>query len=127
MVPKAARDLIMREFVRTQLVGLTMRLFVNQHQPQETDATADYREASGGGYAPKRLDATAWRIEGESATAEVSWAFTGPAGKVYGQYVTSPSGQLFLAERFRPPGGYDVLRAGDVIRGSVTFTLRQPS
>lgn len=104
----------------TTVENLTYRLFTNNIPPAETDTTAAYTEAAGGGYAPKALTGASWSVSGgspgEATYAPQTWTFSGPLtgnAVIYGYFVTrSTTGDLILAEAFAPftPGA-----AGDTL------------
>lgn len=91
-------------------LGLTLRLFVNDRLPCETDQPKDYVEASFPGYKHIRLAGSAWTVvEGDglrtpthAVAAEQSFRRTsaGAPANVYGWYLTLPSGKVYCAERF---------------------------
>lgn len=87
---------------------LTLRLYVNDKTPVDTDVTSDYVEASGGGYAPKTLINGSWTINtandpSDAVYPQQTFTFSGPLtgnAKIYGYFVTNADGVLIWAERF---------------------------
>lgn len=107
--------------------NLVLRLFTNNVTPGETDTAATYTEASGNGYAAQPLTAASWTVaEGaptEATHPEVTFAFTGALGNVYGYYVTqATSGKLMWAERFTG-APFNIANNGDQIRVTPKLTL----
>lgn len=83
---------------------LTVRLFGNDVRP--TRAGGSLVEVSGGGYAPRRVGVTAWRMDTEDgdmgAISETqTFGFTGEGPTVYGYYVTpdDDASLVLMAER----------------------------
>lgn len=88
--------------------NLVYRLFTNNITPSETDTTATYTEAAGGGYTALTTTGATWTITLGNPTSatypQLSYNFTGPlnaSASVYGYFVTrASSGDLVLAETF---------------------------
>lgn len=88
--------------------NLVYRLFTNNITPSETDTTATYTEAAGGGYGSIALTGANWSVTGGApsvaAYAQQTWAFTGALTgnpTIYGYFATrATSGDLVLAETF---------------------------
>jgi len=86
----------------------TLCLFATNVSPAETDVTASYTEAAGGGYAAKSLTGASWTItEGapsDGTAAQQTWTFTGALTTnptVFGYFVKqTTSGILMWAEAF---------------------------
>lgn len=87
--------------------NLTLKLFVTDVTPADTQITSAYTEAVGGGYAAKTLSAASWTIQTTAGIAEGVYAdqvftFTGalttnPA--VYGYFVVDADNTLIWAEK----------------------------
>ena len=105
LVPNAAEAIIMENFLnKTAPQDLVLKLYSSDTTPAETDTVATYTETSGGGYTDEALTAATWTVTpGNPTTAaypEITFAFTGAAGNVYGYYlVQAVSGELVWAER----------------------------
>ncbi len=108
--------------------SLRLRLFSNNVTPGETDTSATYTEVTGSGYASVLLTAANWVLtEGaptEAAYPEVTFAFTGAAGNVYGYYITGEtSGKVRWAERFTS-APFNVTASGDQIKVTPKITAQ---
>ena len=74
---------------------LTLKLFCNNITPGDTDTTATYTEASGGGYAAVSLTNGSWTVSNvggieQAAYTQQIFTFTGPLTTnvtIYGYYV----------------------------------------
>ncbi len=106
----------------------TLRLFVNNVTPSDTDTSATYTEMSTHSYSAKTLTAASWSISQVSGVAEAAYAqqvfsFTAAAPvTVYGYIVTdNTDGVLLWAETF--DGGKVIEHAGDEIKITPKFTL----
>lgn len=88
--------------------NLVYRLFATNITPAETDTTATYTEASGGGYSAITLTGSSWTVTAgnpsTAAYAQQTYTFTGALttnATIYGYYVTrATTGDLVLAETF---------------------------
>lgn len=88
--------------------NLVYCLFANNITPSETDTTATYTEAAGGGYSSKTLTGASWTVTGGAPSAATyaaqTWTFTGVLTTnptVYGYFVKrATSLDLVLAETF---------------------------
>jgi hypothetical protein len=114
----------------TQPQTLELRLFSNNKVPAKTDVTADYTEVSGYGYAAVTLTPNDFvYTPGDPSTAafpQITFAFTGAAGAIYGYYVVqATSGLLIFANRFAN-APITVLNNGDEIRILLTLSLNNP-
>lgn len=101
--------------------NLTLKLFVNDVTPADTDTAATYTEASGGGYAAKTLTNGSWTVAtgndpSDAVYADQAFVFTGPLTTnltVYGYYVEDADGVLQWSERlgstFTPENNGDSL------------------
>ena len=111
-VPQDGEELALRNFLNaTAPQNQTLRLFVNNITPAETDTAATYTEATGGGYASKSLTGANWTFTGTSPTeaaynAQQTFTFTGALTTnptIYGYYlVQTTSGILMWAETSTP-------------------------
>lgn len=91
--------------------GLWLRLYTNQHIPESGDTADSYQEPLGGGYQPILIPYEAWTIaDGEAVSDEMVFTFDGPAGMVYGYFLTGSDGSFITAyaadepERIRAEG-----------------------
>lgn len=108
-----------------------VRLFVNDVEPLKTgDLAARYEEAKGQGYAPIKLP-DRWRlIEADDGavmfeTAEVTFEFTGPLGRVYGVFYTDDLGDFVAARRFEGEDApFRISHRGDRIFETSRFLIR---
>jgi hypothetical protein len=95
--------------------NLSLRLYVNDKVPADTDVAADYTEMSTLGYAAKTLTGASWTVTPGDPAVGVYAAQTfefdaGTPVAVYGYFVLGAvSGRLRWAERFP---------AGQVVGGS---------
>jgi hypothetical protein len=102
--------------------NLTLKLFVNNVTPGDTDTASTYTVAVGGGYADKTLNMGSWTITpandpSDAVYAEQTWTFTGALTTnttIYGYYVVDADGILQWAERlassFTPANNGDQLK-----------------
>lgn len=107
--------------------NLILQLFTSDTTPAETDTEATYTEASGNGYAEEVLTPANWTTTTgaptESVYPQVTFAFTGALGNVYGyMLVQVTSGKLVWSERFTN-GPYNVQNNGDEIKVTPKITL----
>jgi hypothetical protein len=103
----------------------TLRLFANDVTPREGATAEDFVEFEGGGYLPKPVRAGMWSVDAERVghLAEQRWVFDGPAGIVYGWYVTCDvDGTLRFASRLRN-GPQQIFSRGDNLGVDVSFSL----
>lgn len=122
-------------FKREHVTGtdLTLKLFVNNRTPADTDIAASYVEAVGGGYAAKTLavaDCTVESVDGicHAVFPMQTFAFTGPLTTntvVYGAYVVDADNNMIFAEAsaaYTPAadGEYDVLPKFQLSKGTPT-------
>jgi hypothetical protein len=106
----------------------SLKLFVNNVTPADTDVASTYTEMSTLGYAAKTLAKANWSIAQNGGAAEGSypeqtWTFTsGTAVTVYGYYVVGAvSGTLLYSELF---GAAKVVQnTGDTIKITPKITL----
>lgn len=93
---------------KTAPENLVYCLFTNNITPAETDTTATYTLAAGGGYADKTLTGASWAVTGgapsAAAYAAQTWTFSGAltaGATIYGYFAKrATSGDLVLAETF---------------------------
>lgn len=102
--------------------NFTLKLFISNTTPADTDTAVTYTEASGGGYAAKTLTNGSFTVTpandpSDAVYAEQTWTFTGAlsgSATVYGYFVIDADGVLQWAERlgaaFTPTTNGDVLR-----------------
>jgi hypothetical protein len=109
-----AEAMLKRYFKNVQPAGgvdLTLRLFVTDITPSDSDSASDYTEATGGGYAAKTLLSSNWTVDIYESIARAVYAnqvftFTGPLAtnpSIYGCYVTDADGVLVFAEKAPSP------------------------
>lgn len=111
MVPDVGADEFLKVyFNNTRPAGgnnLTMKLFVNDVTPADTNTAGSFTEATGGGYVSKTLTNGSWTITvghdpSDATYAAQTWTFTGPLTTnttVYGYFVTDADGTLIFADR----------------------------
>lgn len=107
---------------RSSPQDLVLRLYVNDHTPEDADVAESYVEASGSGYEPIKLSGANWSAptqqgaHSEIEYAEQVFVFSGGIGRVFGYYMArETNGLLALAERFTD-GPYDIRNNGDRIK-----------
>lgn len=109
LVPNSGEVIALSYLVnKQQPENLVYRYFTNNITPSETDMTASYTEAAGGGYAAMTLAGASWTLTpgapSVAAYAQQTTTFSGPLsgnGTIYGYFVTrAGSGDLVLAETF---------------------------
>jgi hypothetical protein len=108
--------------------NLTMRLFTNNYTPVDTSTSANFTEASGGGYASKTLTNGSWTVSNvggiaQAAYAQQTFTFTGAlsgSATIYGYYVTDADGVLVYAEAQAP---YAPANNGDNITCTPVFQM----
>ena len=109
--------------------NLTLKLFVNDVTPADTDTVATYTEAVGGGYVSATLISTSFTtstVAGivQAAYAQQQFIFTGPLTTnlaVYGVYVVDADGVLICAER--APSIYTPTNNGDMYAVTPVFQI----
>lgn len=87
--------------------NLTMKLFVTDVTPADTDTAASYTEAVGGGYTSKPLVSTSFDVTTvggivQASYAQQQFAFTGPLTtntSIYGVFIVDADGVLICAEK----------------------------
>ena len=112
--------------------NLTLKLFCNNITPADTDTTATYTEATGGGYAAITLTNGSWTVSNvggieQAAYALQTFTFTGPLTTnttIYGYYIidaaVSPNvvtAQLLNAP-FTPVNNGDKQQVTPIVQGS---------
>lgn len=106
-VPAVGEALALKNFFNnTAPQEQTLKLFVTNITPAETDTAVTYTEAVGGGYSAKALAGASWTFTGtspvEAAYAQQTWTFTGPLttnGTIFGYFVVQAvSGILMFSE-----------------------------
>lgn len=109
--------------------NLTLKLFVNDVSPSDTDTAATYTEAVGGGYAAAVLNAASFAVSSVSGIVQAAYAqqqfvFTGPLTtnlNIYGAYVVDADGIIICAER--APSPYAPVNSGDMYVITPVFQL----
>jgi hypothetical protein len=89
---------------------LTLKLFSNNHTPDDEDDISDYDEVTGGGYTDIDLSFANWVVTPGAPSVAVYTDFqdfnftgaTGGPGSIYGYYIVNPANILMWAERFDP-------------------------
>lgn len=109
---------------RAQLLALiertlTLRLYTNEVNVNDSVKLGDFVEAAGGGYEAKTLATKDWKIHGrlgdELAThPSVAWEFTGRVGWVHGIYLVDEQSELILEVYQLEPPEF-IRQAGDEI------------
>jgi hypothetical protein len=126
-VPDVGENRILEALVnRTAPENLSLRLFINNITPSDTDTTATFTQAGFPGYAAITLTGASWNAaSGGSITysAQQSWTCSGSStDDVYGYYVVQvTSGILLWAERDGAAPAA-VRNSGDVIRVTPTIS-----
>jgi hypothetical protein len=127
----AAEVVALKNYVNnTAPESLVLRLYSNNRSPAKTDAVGDYTEVSGNGYSSVTLDPADFVFTSGDPTSaaypQVTFTFTGPAGNIYGYYVTrATTGDLQFANRFSN-APINIANNGDEIRITLTITLNNP-
>lgn len=113
---------------KTAATAWTLRLFVNNHTPVNSDTEAQYTEAAGGGYAAIALTASNWVTTPGSPTSSAypqqTFTFTGALTTnptIYGYYVTNAGGKLLYAELLPQP--FTPANPGDNVQVTPQLTL----
>ncbi len=127
----AAEQVALENFInKTAPENLVLRLYSDNQTPSKTDVAGDYTEVSGNGYSAVTLTPGNFVMTpGDPSSAaypQVTFAFTGAAGNVYGYYVTrATTGDLMFANRFSN-APINIANNGDEIRITLTITLNNP-
>ena len=102
--------------------NFTIKLFVIDVTPADTNTAATYTEATGGGYASKTLTNGSFTVTvgndpSDAVYAQQVWTFTGALTTnptIYGYYVVDADGTLLWAEKlaasFTPANNGDELK-----------------
>lgn len=109
--------------------NLTLKAFVSNTTPADTDTAGTYTEAAGGGYSAKTLTNGSWTITvgndpSDAVYAQQTWTFTGALTTnptIYGYYVVDADGVLIWAERLG--ASYTPTTNGDQLSVTPTFQL----
>ena len=127
-VPNQAEAILLSNLLNVSAPqDLVVKLYNSDTTPAETDTVATYTEIYGGGYADVTLVPGDWVITPGTPTLaahpEITFAFTGSVGNIYGYYVVQAiSGDLVWAERFTN-GPFNIQNNGDEIRITPNITL----
>lgn len=127
-VGNAAEVIFLNYIVNKDAVeDIVIHLYGNDYVPVETDIIGNYTEISGGGYTDVTLTPANWTVTAGTPSSadypQITWAFTGTVGNVYGYYLTRQTGgELMWAERFTN-GPFNIQNNGDVIRVTPRLTL----
>lgn len=126
-----AETLALKNFLNVQAAeNIVIKLYSNDKTPGHTDVVGDYTEVSGGGYASESLTAASWSVSSgnpsQAQYPQITFAFTGAAGNVYGYYAVGAStNKLLWADRF-PNAPINIANNGDQIKVTITVTLNNP-
>lgn len=126
-----AETVALKNFLNIQPAeNITIKLYSNNRTPGHGDVLSNYTEVIGGGYAAIPLAASSWSVStGDPSQAQypqISFAFTGSAGNVYGYYAVGVSSNTLLwADRF-PNAPIVIANNGDQIKVTITVTLNNP-
>lgn len=109
--------------------NLTLKLFVNNITPGDTDTAGTYTEAAGGGYAVKTLTAANFSISAvsniiQAAYTAQTFTFTGALTTnptIYGYFVVDADGVLIYAEK--ASAAYTPANNGDAFTMTPVFQL----
>ena len=79
VVPNSAEDMALKAWLNHTAQGENqlLRLYVNDITPSETDSTATFTAAAGGGYADIALTGSSWVVSGGASYAQQTFTFTG--------------------------------------------------
>lgn len=129
VIPTASENKLLEFMLGKSVPGdQTLRLYVNNIAPSDTDVPATYTEMSTHGYVAKTLTKANWTVAQSGAVAEgtqpvQTWTFTAAvAVLVYGYFVIdSTTGLLVWSERFA--SAKSVALAGDQIIITPKITL----
>jgi len=110
---------------------LVVKLFTNDYTPVDTDTTAQYTEAAGGGYVTKTLANGSWTITvgndpSDGVFAEQIWTFTGPLSGnaiIYGYYIVDNNGSGVLVWAERLAASFQPSQNGDQLKITPKFQL----
>lgn len=133
VVPDQAEVIGLQYFLNvTSPTNLTLRLFVDNTTPGDTDTEASGYTEFGAtmSYVAVALTPGSWVITpgapgvSPAAYPMVTWTFTagGPVS-AYGYFVTRADGKLMWAERFTPTTPFTVTNVGDKIDVTLNITL----
>lgn len=109
--------------------NLTLKLFVNNVTPSDTDTVATYTEAAGGGYVAATLTPESFTVSTvtgivQAAYVQQQFVFTGPLtanATIYGAYIEDADGVLICAERALSQ--YTPVNNGDIYAATPIFRL----
>lgn len=109
--------------------NFTLKLFVSNTTPADTDTAGTYTEAAGGGYAAKTLTNGSFTITvgndpSDAVYAIQTWTFTGALTTnptIYGYYVVDSDGVLQWAERLG--ASFTPATSGDQLSVTPKFQL----
>jgi len=110
---------------------LVIKLFTNDYTPVDTDTTAQYTEAAGGGYVSKALANGSWTITvaddpSDAVFAEQTWTFTGPLTgnpTIYGYYIVDNNGSGVLVWAERLAANFTPSQNGDLLKITPKFQM----
>ena len=109
-VPTAGEQAMLKDALgKTTPGALTLKLFVNDITPADTDVAATYTEMNTLGYTPKSLAMATWAVAQNGAVAQATytaqtWTFTaGTPVTIYGYYVVGADSIIRWSERFDAP------------------------
>lgn len=127
-VPAAGEIAMLKDALgKTTPAALTLKLFVNDITPGDSDVAGTYTEMSTLGYASKSLATATWAVAANGAVAQATyaaqtWTFTaGAAVTVYGYYVVGADAVIRWAERFDVP--FSAQYTNDTITITPQFTF----
>lgn len=109
--------------------NLSLKLFVTNVTPADTDTASSYTEASGGGYAAITLNNGSWTVTvgndpSDATYTEQTFTFTGALTTntvVYGYYVVDADAVLIWAEKFGTT--FTPANNGDTLKVTPKFQL----
>jgi len=109
LVPDTGEVVALKAFLNnTAATDPIIKLFATNVTPAETDTSATYTEAAGGGYAAKTCAGASWTFTAGAPShadfAQQTWTFTGALttnATIFGYFVVgTTSGTLLWAEAF---------------------------
>lgn len=103
----------------------TLRLFTNDITPTRGMTFLDFQEARAGGYMAKGVRGSNWEIDRDRVghLERQTFEFTGPAGRIFGWFLTSDTDDAVLGAQRLPNGPMDIFSAGDNLGFDVAFAL----
>lgn len=126
-VPTVGSNAILEMIVnKTAAQNLSLRLYINNITPADTDTAATYTEAGFPGYSAITLTGASWNAassESISYGSQQSFTCSGSAtDDVYGYYVIQVTSTILLWSERDASAPFAVRNSGDVIKITPTIT-----